>query len=91
VVNFKYVKEPTDVWGIGATFYNMLTGAFPRDFPHGRDQMEVVLQEDIVPICKRDSRLPKKLAEVIDRAIADKIEDRYQTAAEMRKALAAVL
>jgi serine/threonine-protein kinase len=91
VVNFKYVKEPTDVWGIGATFYNMLTGKFPRDFPQGRDQMEIVLQEDVVPISKRDSRLPKKLADVIDRAIADKIDDRYQTAAEMRKALAAVL
>lgn len=90
VVNFKYVKEQTDIWGIGATFYNMLTGAYPRDFPPGRDQMEIVLQEDVVPIRKRDSRLPKKLAEVIDRAITDKIGDRYQTAAEMRKALAAV-
>jgi hypothetical protein len=36
---------------------------------------------------KRDSGIPKSVAEVIDRAIADRIEERYQDAAEFRKAL----
>ena len=29
ITNFKYVKPVSDVWSMGATIYNMLTGHFP--------------------------------------------------------------
>jgi pSer/pThr/pTyr-binding forkhead associated (FHA) protein len=29
LINFKYVKPVSDVWSMGATIYNMLTGTFP--------------------------------------------------------------
>jgi serine/threonine protein kinase len=89
--NFKYVRPTGDVWSMGATFYNMLTGKFPRDFPHGRDMMQVMLQSPVVPIRRRDSNIPPRLAEVIDRALAEKPQDRYQDAGEMLKALKVVL
>jgi serine/threonine protein kinase len=91
VTNFKLVKPTCDVWSMGATFYNMLTGQFPRDFPHGRDKMQIVLQSPVVPIRKRDSNIPQRVAEVIDRALAEKPQERYQDAGEMLKALKAVL
>ena len=87
VTNFKYVKPVSDLWSIGATFYYMLTRQFPREFRRGEDPIEVILQGGIVPIRKRDSSIPKKIAKVIDRALADKPNDRYQTAFEMLKAL----
>jgi DNA-directed RNA polymerase subunit RPC12/RpoP len=87
VTNFKYVKPVSDVWSMGATFYNLLTGQFPRDFERGRDYMEIILHESIVPVYRRDSSIPKKIAEVIDCALDDNIKNRYQTAEEFRRAL----
>lgn len=91
VTNFKYVKPASDVWSMGATLYNMLTGQFPRDFRRGRDPMEIILQGNIVPIRKRDPSIPRNVADVIDQSLSDKVSDRYQTASEMRKALEKVL
>ncbi len=91
VINFRHVKPVSDVWSIGATFYSMLTSTFPRDFKQGRDPMDVVLNDDVIPIRKRDRSITKPLAQVIDRAISNKTKERYQTAGEMledfRKAL----
>ena len=87
LVNFKYVKPVTDVWSLGATFYAMLTGQTPRDFPKGCDPMEVILRNEIIPIRKRDSRIPGALAGVIDKATQASPKDRYQDAQEMLAAL----
>lgn len=91
LTNFKFVKPVSDVWSMGATLYFMLTAEFPRDFRKGQDPMEVILRGEMVPMRKRDPSIPQAIAEVIDRAIADKVKDRYQTAAEFREALAKVL
>ena len=91
VINFRQVKPVTDVWSLGATFYGMLTGQLPRDFPRGVDPMEVVLGGRIVPIRERDADIPKKLAEVIDRSLAVNPKDRWQDAAQMLDALGKVL
>jgi len=91
VTNYRDVKPVSDVWSIGATFYNMLTGHVPRDVKRGQDPMEVVLRGSIVPIRNRDSSIPKKVGEVIEHALSSDIGDRYQNAAEMHKALARIL
>jgi len=91
VVQFKHVKPASDVWSMGATFYNMLTGQTPRDFLPGRDPIEIILRSEIVPIRRRDKGIPKKIAEVIDRALANTPKLRFQDAAEMREALVKVL
>ena len=92
LTKYKYVKPVSDVWGMGATLYFMLTRQFPRDFPADhRLAFDAVISRDAVPIRQRDTSIPAKVAEVLDRALADEIENRYQTAAEFRKALAQVL
>ena len=77
VINFRQVKPVTDVWSLGATFYCMLTGQIPRDFPRGVDPMEVVLGSRIVPIRERDASLSKKLAAVIDHSLVVNPKERF--------------
>lgn len=87
ITNFKYVKPVSDVWSIGATIYNMLTGAFPYPFSKERDPIDVILNEDVVPARQRDKTLPRNLCAVLDNALEKEAKDRYQTASEMLAAI----
>lgn len=87
LINFKHLKPVSDVWSIAATFYFMLTGAFPYPFTKDRDPIDVILNEPIIPIEKRLIRLPDKLAEVINDALSVHSAQRYPTAKEFHRDL----
>jgi len=87
LINYKYIKPISDVWSMAATFYCMLTGQLPRDFRKGKDPVEVILGQPVIPIQTRDAGIPRKIAKVIDQALADEVKHRYQTAAEFHSAL----
>ncbi len=91
VINFKRVQPVSDVWAMGATCYNILTGAYPRLHPRGQDPLIAILQGEIVPLRQRDPHMPASVAEVIDRSLANKESERYQHAGEMYEALAQAL
>jgi pSer/pThr/pTyr-binding forkhead associated (FHA) protein len=91
VVNFKYVKPVSDVWSMGASFYHMLTGDFPRPIKPGEDPVKAILNGDIVPLRQRNPHIAKDVAVVIDHLLAQDPKDRYQTAGDMLKALTKVL
>ena len=91
ITNFKYVKPVSDVWSMGATIYNMLTGDFHAQFSKDRDPIDVILNEDVVPIRKRDKSLPASLAGVLDKALAKQAKDRFQNASEFLHALTPAL
>ena len=91
LINFKYAKPDVDVWAAAASFYFMLTGQAPRDFPEGKDPWQVVRQTAAIPIRQRDPGVPKKLAEVIDLALIDRPAIHFRTAAEFKQALESAL
>jgi serine/threonine-protein kinase len=89
VLNFKYSRPDVDVWATAATLYYLLTGVPPRDIPPGRDPWAAVWKSDSVPILKRGSAIPPRLAEAIDAALVDDPEIPFKSAAELRAALEA--
>ncbi len=91
VVNFKYAGPEVDVWAAAACLYNMLTGSFPRDFPRSQDVWQTVLESEPVPVRRRDSTIPLRLAEVIDKALIDRPAITYKTSADLKEALQAAL
>jgi serine/threonine protein kinase len=91
LTDFKRVKPVSDIWSIGATFYNMLTGQVPRNFAQNRDPIEIILRDEVVPVRDRDPSVPRPVAAAIDRALAEDVKARFQTAAEMRDALTKAL
>lgn len=87
ITNYKYVKPVSDVWSIAATIYNLITGAYPYPFTKDRDPIDVILHEQIIPLRQRDATLPAPLATVLEKSLAVKTKDRYQTAGEMLAAM----
>ncbi|SMD22840.1 protein kinase domain-containing protein [Kibdelosporangium aridum] len=89
VVNFRNVSPAVDVWALAACLYHALTGAYPRDFPRGKDPWRLVLQAEPVPIRQRDPAIPVAVAEVIDEALRENPGSAFHTADELREALLA--
>jgi serine/threonine protein kinase len=87
ITSFKHYKPAIDVWSMGATFYNLLTAQYPRDFVPRKDPILQVLQNPVVPVRKRDSSIPKAVAEVIDTALSDDTKARYPDSAAMLASL----
>ena len=87
ITNFKYVKPVSDVWSMAATFYHMLTGCTPFNFPPGKDPIIVVLQQKPTPIKQRLAGIPAQLAQVIDNALLDRPEQRYPDAGALLEAI----
>ncbi|GMQ97308.1 MAG: hypothetical protein BMS9Abin15_1017 [Gammaproteobacteria bacterium] len=91
ILNFKYSKPEVDVWGMAATFYKAVTAFPPRCFPRGQDPWLVALKTAAVPICERNAKIPKRIAEVIDAALIDNPEITFKTAAQLKEALKGAL
>jgi len=90
LINFKYAKPEVDVWSMAATLYFMLTNATPRDFPRDQDWCRIVLETAAVPIRRRNSAVPARLAEAIDQALIDKPGIPFKTASDLKRALESV-
>ncbi len=75
----------TDVYSLGATMYTVLTATIPEDSIQramGRDKL--------TPVRKRNPGMSHGLARVIEKALAIRSEDRYQTVSKMATALSSI-
>ncbi len=82
------VDHRADLYSLGAMLYEMLTGQRPA---YGDDAAQIISQVAagrIKPITDHDASLPANLAEVVRRALLPDKAQRFQSASEMRMALA---
>jgi len=87
IINYRYLKPSSDVFEMAATFYHMLTGAFVWPLRPEVEPIKIILESKVRPIRDHDRGIPKKLAAVIDRALALKPEDRYEDGTAMLNAM----
>ena len=85
------VDALSDVWAVGATLYMLLSGRIVHD---AKTHMEVVIaaataQAKSLATVAPD--VPKSLVDLVDRSLAFKKEDRWQSARAMQTALRAAL
>lgn len=85
------VDHRSDIYSLGCTLYFLLTGHPP--FPEGTLTQRLLAHQNKTPVPLLQSRpgVPASLVAVIDRMMAKQPEDRFQTADEVHKALAAWL
>ena len=87
----KYAKPEVDVWAAAASYYNMLTGKFAKDFRPGVNPWQVIIAESAIPIRKRNPNVPERMAAVIDKALVERPKIGYTSAGALRRDLIAAL
>ncbi|MBW8000987.1 MAG: serine/threonine protein kinase [Planctomycetes bacterium] len=79
-----------DIYGLGATFYNMVTGRVPFMADDPSDVMRKHLKEQLVPPDHINTSLSAGVSEVIETMMAKKKEDRYDNVEELLLDLEAI-
>jgi len=79
----KAVDHRADIYSLGATFYRMLTGITPFTGNSVKDLIKKHITEKPRPIREMEPSAPESVARVIDRMMAKKPEQRYQSASEV--------
>jgi len=73
----------SDIYSLGVTMYQMLTGALPYQTPTPGDLEKLMRGELVSPPRLLNTRIPKELSDIILRAMAPDIAARYQRASDL--------
>jgi serine/threonine protein kinase/tetratricopeptide (TPR) repeat protein len=84
------VDARTDVWGIGAVMFEMLTGRAAFDAPSVSDVLRKVVGEPAPRVDAAAPGLPRELGDVVERALERLTERRHPTMRDFLRAVLAV-
>jgi eukaryotic-like serine/threonine-protein kinase len=73
----------SDLYSLGITMYQMLTGVLPYDTPAPSDLEKLMSGELVSPPRLRNPSIPKSINDVVLRAMAPDISKRYQRASDL--------
>jgi serine/threonine protein kinase len=79
----------SDLYSLGVTMYQMLTGALPYDTPAPSDLQKLMTGELVSPPRLKNSSIPKAISDIVMRAMAPDVAMRYQRASELLEDLLA--
>ena len=82
-----YMDGRTDLWGLGAVLYELLTEKRPFSGT-GKDLDDQILNREPKPPQQIDDDIPKELAEVALKCLRKPVAERYRSAKEVSDALA---
>jgi hypothetical protein len=87
VIDFRRTGPDIDTWALAACLYYALTGTYPRDFTNDRDPWLAILTQDAVPVRRRVTDLPARLAQVLDHALRETPSIGFPSAMAFRNVL----
>ena len=73
----------SDLYSLGVTMYQMLTGVLPYDAPAPSDIGKLMSGELVSPPRLRNPSIPKQINDVVLRAMAPDLSERYQRASDL--------
>ncbi len=91
LTDFQRLDPRSDIYGLGAILYFMLTGHAPYDIAEDKDLVGAIIETDPPSLLSFKPGLPQPIVNVVERALAREPDARYGTADEMRNALRKVI
>jgi serine/threonine-protein kinase len=79
----------SDLYSLGVTMYQMLTGILPYDAPAPADLDRLMSGELVSPPRLKNPAIPKAISDIVMRAMAPDVTTRYQRAADVLEDLLA--
>lgn len=73
----------SDIYSLGVSMYQMLTGVLPYQTPTPSDLERLMKGELVTPPRSRNARIPHQLNDIVLRAMAPQVEARYQRASDL--------
>jgi serine/threonine-protein kinase len=73
----------SDVYSLGVTMYQMLTGMLPYDTPGPADIERLMRGELLTAVRLKNPKVPRAISDIVLKAMAPEIHNRYQRAGEL--------
>jgi serine/threonine protein kinase len=73
----------SDLYSVGITMYQMLTGELPYEPPPPSDLHKLLTGELVTPPRSRNPAIPRRLNDIVMKALAPQITDRYTRASDL--------
>jgi len=81
------VDTRSDIFSLGIVFYEMLTGRRPFDGGNAASVISAILRDTPPPVNELQPRVPRALARLVERCLAKRPLDRFQSALDLRHTL----
>ena len=79
---------PSDIYSVGVILYQMLTGTLPYFSANPAQIERLVAQGRCTPPKIRNSQVPREISDIVMKALAPELSERYQRASELLEDLA---